>query len=300
MKLLTKEIQVSIVAIVGIVVLFFGLQFLKGLSIFSTNDTYYASFDDVTGLSVSSPIVADGYQVGVVSDIKFDYSRQGATIVEMNIDKDLRIPKGTTAELASDVLGNVKILLLQANNPKERVAVGDTIKGGLQEGTLAKLTAMLPTLEMMVPKIDSILTNINLLLSDPAISHSLHNIDGITSNLKSTSRDLNVLMASLNKRVPGILDKTDATMANAQQFTDKLNDIDVVTTMAKVDATLANVEQMTKSLNSTEGSLGLLMHDPSLYLNLNNTMQNADSLLIDLRQHPKRYVHFSLFGRKDK
>lgn len=300
MKLLTKEIQVSIVAIVGIVVLFFGLQFLKGLSIFSTNDTYYASFDDVTGLSVSSPIVADGYQVGVVSDIKFDYSRQGATIVEMNIDKDLRIPKGTTAELASDVLGNVKILLLQANNPKERVAVGDTIKGGLQEGTLAKLTAMLPTLEMMVPKIDSILTNINLLLSDPAISHSLHNIDGITSNLKSTSRDLNVLMASLNKRVPGILDKTDATMANAQQFTDKLNDIDVVATMAKVDATLANVEQMTKSLNSTEGSLGLLMHDPSLYLNLNNTMQNADSLLIDLRQHPKRYVHFSLFGRKDK
>lgn len=300
MKLVTKEIQVALVAIVGIVILFFGLQFLKGLSIFSTNDTYYAAFDDVTGLSVSSPIVADGYQVGVVSGINFDYSRKGATIISMDIDKNLRIPKGTTCELASDVLGNVKIVLLQANNPVEKVSAGDTIQGGMQEGTLSKLTAMLPTVEKMVPKIDSILTSLNALLADPAIAKSLHNIEGITNNLNTTSRDLNVLMATLNNRTPGLLEKADATMANAQQITSKLNDIDVATTMAKVDATLANVEQMTKTLNSKEGTLGLLMSDPSLYLNMSSTMQSADSLLIDLRQHPKRYVHFSLFGKKDK
>lgn len=300
MKLVTKEIQVALVAIVGIVILFFGLQFLKGLSIFSTNDTYYAAFDDVTGLSASSPVMADGYQVGVVREINFDYSRKGATIIAMDIDKNMRIPKGTTCELASDVLGNVKIVLLQSNNPVERVAVGDTIQGGLQEGAIAKLSAMMPTIEKMVPKIDSILTSLNLLLADPSIANSLHNIEGITSNLNTTSRDLNVLMASLNKRTPAILDKADATLANAQQISGKLNDIDVAGTMAKVDATLANVEQMTKSLNSKEGTLGLLMHDPSLYLNMSNTMQSADSLLIDLRQHPKRYVHFSLFGRKDK
>lgn len=300
MKLVTKEIQVALVAIVGIIILFFGLQFLKGLSIFSTNDTYYAAFDDVTGLSVSSPVLADGYKVGVVRAINFDYSRKGATIISMEIDKNMRIPKGTTCELASDLLGNVQILLLQANNPLEKVAVGDTIKGGKQESTLAKLSTMMPTIEKMVPKIDSILTSLNLLLADPSIANSLHNIEGITNNLNTTSRDLNVLMASVNRRVPGILDKTDVTMANAQQISDKLNGIDVAGTMAKVDATLANVEQMTKALNSREGTLGLLMHDPTLYLNLNSTMQSADSLLIDLRQHPKRYVHFSLFGRKDK
>lgn len=300
MKLVTKEIQVALVAIVGIVILFFGLQFLKGLSIFSTNDTYYAAFDDVTGLSASSPVMADGYQVGVVREINFDYTRKGATIIAMDIDKNMRIPKGTTCELASDMLGNVKIVLLQANNPVERVAIGDTIQGGMQEGTLSKLTAMLPTIEKMVPKIDSILTSLNTLLADPAIANSLHNIEGITSNLNTTSRDLNVLMASINRRAPGIMDKADATLDNAQQLTGKLNDIDVATTMAKVDATLANVEEMTRSMNSKEGTLGLLMHDPSLYLNLSNTMQSADSLLIDLRQHPKRYVHFSLFGRKDK
>lgn len=300
MKLVTKEIQVALVAIVGIVILFFGLQFLKGLSIFSTNDTYYAAFEDVTGLSASSPVMADGYQVGVVREINFDYSRNKATVIAMDIDKNMRIPKGTTCELASDMLGNVKIVLLQANNPVERVAIGDTIKGVMQDGAISKLTAMLPTIEKMVPKIDSILTSLNALLADPAIANSLHNIEGITSNLNTTSRDLNVLMASVNKRAPGILDKADATMANAQQISSKLNDIDVAGTMAKVDATLANVEQMTKSLNSKDGTLGLLMHDPSLYLNLSNTMQSADSLLIDLRQHPKRYVHFSLFGRKDK
>lgn len=300
MKLVTKEIQVALVAIVGIVILFFGLQFLKGLSIFSTNDTYYATFEDVTGLSVSSPVVADGYQVGVVTGINFDYSSNGPTIISMDIDKNMRIPKGSTCELASDVLGNVKIVLLQANNPVERVAIGDTIKGGMQEGTLAKLSAMLPTVERMVPKIDSILTSLNALLADPAIVNSLHNIEGITTNLNTTSRDLNALMASLNKQAPGMLEKVDATMANAQHITSKLKDIDVDATMAKVDATLTNVEQMTKSLNSKDGTLGLLMHDPSLYLNLNSTMQNADSLLLDLRQRPKRYVHFSLFGKKDK
>lgn len=300
MKLVTKEIQIALVAIVGVVILFFGLQFLKGLSIFSTNNTYYATFDDVTGLTVSSPVVADGYQVGVVTDIKFDYNGNTPTVISLDIDKNMRIPKGTTCELASDVLGNVKIVLLQANNPVEKVAVGDTIKGGMQEGTLSKLSAMLPTIENMVPKIDSILTSLNVLLADPSIANSLHNIEGITTNLNTTSRDLNVLMASLNKRVPGILDKTDATMANAQQFTGKLNELDVAATMAKVDATLSNVEQMTKALNSKEGTLGLLMHDPSLYINLSSTMQSADSLLIDLRQHPKRYVHFSLFGRKSK
>lgn len=300
MKLVSKEIQVALVAIVGVVILFFGLQFLKGLSIFSTNDVYYATFDDVTGLSKSSPVVADGYQVGVVTDIQFDYNRQSPTIITMEIEKNMRIPKGTTAELASDVLGNVKIELLQANNPVEKVAIGDTIKGGMQQGTLSKLSAMLPTIEKMVPKIDSILTSLNTLLADPSIANSLHNIEGVTTNLNTTSRDLNVLMASLNKRVPGILDKTDATMANAQQFTGKLNDLDVAATMAKVDATLNNLELTTRSLNSKEGTLGLLMHDPSLYLNLNSTMQSADSLLIDLRQNPKRYVHFSLFGRKSK
>lgn len=300
MKLVTKEIQVALVAIVGIVILFFGLQFLKGLSIFSTNDTYYATFEDVTGLSVSSPVVADGYQVGVVTGINFDYSSNGPTIISMDIDKNMRIPKGSTCELASDVLGNVKIVLLQANNPVERVAIGDTIKGGMQEGTLAKLSAMLPTVERMVPKIDSILTSLNALLADPAIVNSLHNIEGITTNLNTTSRDLNALMVSLNKQAPGMLEKVDATMANAQHITSKLKDIDVDATMAKVDATLTNVEQMTKSLNSKDGTLGLLMHDPSLYLNLNSTMQNADSLLLDLRQRPKRYVHFSLFGKKDK
>lgn len=300
MKLVTKEIQVALVAIVGIVILFFGLQFLKGLSIFSTNDTYYAAFEDVTGLSASSPVMADGYQVGVVREINFDYSRNKATVIAMDIDKNMRIPKGTTCELASDMLGNVKIVLLQANNPVERVAIGDTIQGVMQDGAITKFTALLPTIEKMVPKIDSILTSLNTLLADPAIANSLHNIEGITSNLNTTSRDLNVLMASVNKRAPGILDKADATMTNAQQVSSKLNDIDVASTMAKVDATLANVEQLTKTLNSKDGTLGLLMHDPSLYLNLNNTMQSADSLLIDLRQHPKRYVHFSLFGRKDK
>ena len=159
---------------------------------------------------------------------------------------------------------------------------------------------MLPEIERMLPKLDSILASVNALLADPALSHSLHNVEDITTGLTTTANELNRLTASLNKQVPGMLQKADGMLENTQQLTDNLNQLDLAKTMAGVNATLSNVEQMTAALNSREGTLGLLMRDPQLYLNLNATMSHADSLMMDLKQHPKRYVHFSLFGKKDK
>ena len=159
---------------------------------------------------------------------------------------------------------------------------------------------MVPQIEQMLPKLDSILASINLLLADPAIASSLHNIDHLTADLAKTSRDLNVLTTSLNSHMPKMLENADGLLANTNQLTQSLNDLDIAKTMASVNTTLKNVEQMTEQLNSKEGTLGLLMRDPSLYSNLNATMMHADSLMIDLKAHPKRYVHFSVFGKKDK
>jgi phospholipid/cholesterol/gamma-HCH transport system substrate-binding protein len=276
------------------------MQFLKGLTIFSTDDSYYARFNDVSGLSASSPVYANGYRVGVVQRIEYDYSRPDNIVAVIGLDNQLSLPKGTRAEISSDLLGNVKLELKFGPNPIDLMAKGDTIEGGTASGLMGRAAQMIPQIEVMLPKLDSILASLNALMQDPAIKNSLHNVDDITANLSTTSKELNALSAQLNHQMPSMLAKTNGILTNVEGTTQKLNDIDLVATMQKVDRAMANVEQTTAKLNSNEGTLGLLMRDPELYNNMNATMQSADSLLMDMKQHPKRYVHFSVFGRKDK
>ena len=300
MKKFSKEIQIALVAVVGIIVLYFGLQFLKGMTLFSTDNRYFVKFQDVSGLSVASPIFANGYRVGVVETIEFNYENTGEIVASIGVDKNMQVPKGSRAEIATDLMGNVKVQLVLGNVADGVVAPGDTITGGQQVGAMGKAADMIPTIQQMLPKLDSILASVNTLLADPAIASSLHNVDQITANLSRTSQDLSQLTAQLNHQMPQMLKNADGVLANTNQITKNLSDLDIATTMTSVNTTLKNVEQMTATLNSKDGTLGLLMRDPGLYNNLNATMIHADSLMIDLKQHPKRYVHFSIFGKKDK
>ena len=300
MKFFSKEVKIALTAIVGIVVLFYGLQFLKGLNVFSTDITYYVAFDDVSGLSPSSPVYANGYRVGVVKSLNYDYNPQGKIVAELDLNKNMRVPRGSHAELASDLLGNIKINLVLSEDPINMIGHGDTIPGEMEMGMMTKVSKMLPAIEHMMPKLDSIITSLNTLLADPALRNTLHNVEGMTGNLNATSAELKSLSASLNREVPDMMNKANGVLDNTQQLTGNLAAIDVEGMAAKVNQTLANVEQMTQKLNSNEGTLGLLMRDATLYNNLSSTAASADSLLIDFKAHPKRYVHFSVFGKKDK
>lgn len=297
---MTKEIKIAFVAIVGIMVMYFGIQFLKGINLFSHNCPYYVMFDDIQGLGVSTPIYADGYKVGTVEDIDFDYENKGPIKVTIDVDKSLRIPVGSEAEIVKDLMGNVQVDLLLANNPRARLESGDTIPGKLTVGVMSKVSQMMPDIEKMLVKMDSILTNVNALLADPALATSLHNVKTITTDLAVSSKELSLLMADLNKQVPGMMGKANKTLANTERFTSNLADLNVQATLDKVNATLEGAHQFTEKLNNGKGSLGRLMNDTRLYDNLNATIVSADSLIVDLKAHPKRYVHFSLFGKKDK
>ena len=300
MSKFAKEIQIGVVAIVGIVVLYLGLQFLKGLTMFSSDSKYYVRFDNISGLTASSPIYANGFKVGVVESIAYDFDSQNNIVAVVGLNKEMRLPKESRAEIVSDLLGNIKLELVLGPNPTDLVAPGDTILGGVHAGVMSMASGVVPQIQAMLPKLDSILTSVNMLLADPALKNSLHHIDDITGNLTKTTNELNMLTSSLNQQMPSMLKNADGMLANANEFTHQLNELDLATTMAKVNNTLQNVEQMTAKLNSNEGTLGLLMRDPELYNNLNSTMIHADSLMIDLKQNPKRYVHFSVFGRKNK
>ena len=300
MKAFTKEVKIALVALVGAVLLFFGMNFLKGLNIFASTSDYFIEFKDISGLSSSSPIYADGYQIGTVKDVIYDYSGEHPTRVVVAIDKDMRIPVGSTAEIVSDVMGNIKVNILLANNPRERVMPGGTIAGDVNGGAFGKAAAMVPTIDQTLTKLDSILTSVNTLLADPALAQSLHNVQTITDNLTTSSAELNTLMKQINRNVPTMMAKANSVLDNTDKLTGNLAALDLQSTKQQVDQTIANVQQLTAKLNSKDNTLGLLMNDASLYNNLNTTMRSADTLLVNLREHPKRYVHFSIFGKKDK
>ena len=296
-----KEVRIALAAIVGIVVLFAGMNFLKGIIVFSNDNSYKVVMKDINGLSASSPVYADGYQVGVVRDIIYDYEGvNGGIIVMIDVNNEMRIPAGSTAEVSSDLMGNLKLNLLLSNNMRERVEPGGVIIGSLGKGMMDEVAQMMPQIKALLPKLDSILTNVNTLMSDPALKSIINNVEGATANLNESSAQLNKLMTQFDQSMPGLLQKADKTLENTEVLTSGLAKVDIAATMANIDETLKNCRELTDKLNSNEGSLGKFINDPSLYDNLNATMRDADSLMIDLKSHPKRYVHFSIFGKKDK
>lgn len=324
-KVLTPQVKIALVAILGVVILFFGMQFLKGLSIFSDSTSYQLKFNNVSGLSTSTPIFANGFKVGSVKHINYDYATPGEPImVEAGIDESMRIPEGTTANIVSDLMGNVKVELTLGQS-SQMLAENGVINGQINHGALGEVKSMVPSIQRMLPKLDSILSSVNTLLADPALSGSLHNVNQITSNLTTSTKELNQLLAQVNGNVPSLTSNLNKILVNAKgmmtnanggiteargairnangmiiSLNEKMNGIDIQATMSRVNTTLDNINTLTAQLNSKESSLGLLMNDPSLYNNLNNTVRSADSLLTNLKAHPKRYVHFSIFGRKDK
>jgi len=295
-----KEVKIALVAIAALVILFFGMNFLKGTKLFSDNYQYTITFHDVTGVEKNCPVYADGVVVGAITDIVYDYSHRKPTQLTAMLNKMMRVPKGTTAEVKSDLMGNTQVNLLLAHDTEEVINPGETIVGNNDIGAMEKVKAMLPTVESMVPKLDSILTSLNAILADPAIRDILHNTKSVTANLETSSRQLNTLMAELNSKVPAMMDRTDRVMANTEVLTSKLAAVDVDAIVQQVNRTLTDVQSTMAKINSNDGTLGKLINDTQLYDNLNTTVRSADQLVVDLKENPKRYVHFSIFGRKSK
>ena len=294
----TKEAKIGLVSIVSLALLYLGINYLKGVNLFKPVNHYYVAFSNVKGVTVSSPVFVEGFKVGLVREISYDYDTTGKISVLVSLEDKMRINKGSYITVVNSFLGGAELHIHLNTFVDDYFHSGDTIEGRMETDMMTSVQEnLLPGIEQMMPKLDSILGGLQTLVNHPALTQSLAHVEQTTASLEHSSRRLDQLLA---KDVPVIVENLKGITTNFESVSGQLKELDLAGTMRTVNATLANLKLTTDKLNSADNSLGLLLNDSQLYDNLNGTMENASLLLLDLREHPKRYVHFSLFGSKQK
>ena len=292
-KFFTREVKIGLVFVVAAAILFFGFNYLKGINIFTPSNHYYATYKDVGGLVVSNPVNIKGYKVGQVRSIKYDFSKTEPFVVEIAVNKDIKLPKGTILALTDEGLLGGKMIDVQLSNSNNMHKSGDFLATKVTDGLLAKISEFVPKLEQTFDNLDSIMLSVKTLVNSPSLHNGIDKFDAIMTDLHTTMAQLKLATANLPK--------TMATLDNVSVNLDKkINDLDIAKLMAQIDKTLANIDNFSEKLNNKNSTLGLLINDRNVYDNLNTTVKSANALLVDIKQNPKRYVHFSVFGKKDK
>ncbi len=296
----SREIKVGTLAIVAILVLYFGFNFLKGVNIFAPIHTYVGTYENINGLTPQSPVYIRGCKVGQVDQITYDFTKKKAFTVVLSIDKNIILPQGTDLALVADgLLGGTALQInVPTGDDTPYYLSGDTLPTLVVPGLFDVLEdGLLASLQGTISHIDSLVLGVQAQLEGNHLKASLERVETLTADLSVTSAKLKQMMTT---KVPTIVADAETAVADLKTLSANLSEVDVKATIHALDTTIANVNAFTAKLNAKDGTIGLLMNDKKLYLDLTSTVNSADSLLTDLKKNPKRYVHFSLFGQKDK
>lgn len=296
-RIFRKEVIIGLIVIAAMAVLFFGIDFLKGVNVFKAANYYTATYTNVEGLAISAPVTVNGFKVGLVREISYQYDNPGHVKVEISLDKNLKVPQGTEAVIKSDLLGTATIELKMGEGSVFH-NVGDELIGTVATGMMDNVSkTLLPSVESILPKIDTMMTNINAILGDPALAASVKRLDAITANLERSTNRLSSAMANL----PPITSDVKTITGNVASLSDdlasvssKLGSVPVDSLANDIAAVTANLRELTEQLNNPQSSIGKLTNDPALYDNLNSTISSLDSLFIDIKKNPKRYISIKL------
>ena len=301
-KIFTKEVIIGLSVAGAICILIFGIEFLKGINMFKPSNFYVANYENVSGLEVAAPVLIDGYKVGQVREINFNYEHPGKIEVLMALNKQLHLPKDSKAIIGSTLLSG-SYVEIKLGESKEMLPVGGEISSDMSADLMAKVTdEILPAVGNIVPKVDSLLISVNKLASDPALAASLKNVETITANVIVASKSLNALMQNMQKQVPGVLnganvavDNVEVLTANLKQLSAELSNLPLSQAMDNVNSLTANLDKFSSTLNNPNSSLGQLTNDAQLYNRLNTVVADIDSLVLDIQKNPKRYISIKLF-----
>jgi len=316
-----REIKIGLVVILAIGALVVGLNYLKGINIFGSPTIYYGVYDKINGLEESNPIMINGYKIGQVKDITIMNDGTGRLLVTMMIDKELDIPKDTKALLKSgDILGSMQVHYILGDSNAMAMS-GDTlvpdVEGDLVEEVNAQLKPIKVKAESLISSVDSVIRVMEVILNAESQQNLIESFKGINNAIASLERTafrVDTLVAEQRYKVSSILSniddisgtlsenssELDRIIKNFTQISDTLAKANIAETVVKANATLAEVQKIAAKIENGEGSLGMLINNPDLYKKLESASKNLDLLVEDIRINPNRYIHFSVFGRKNK
>ena len=311
---ITNETKIGILTVVGLAILILGFSYLKGNDVFSSSNKFYAIYRNVEGLTLSKPILVNGFQIGHVSNMTLQ-TESGFTIVEFKVDPKYPIPANTLARLEStDLLGS-KAIIFELGNSRELAENKDTLRADIQGSLAQSLQPVQRKAEILMDKVDSSLAAINKILNPEfqrnvdrsflSIANSLQTLEGTTKKIDrlvgAQSGHINAIMTNAEALTAGLRVSTgrlNATTANFEKLSNDLANSNIKQTLENANKTMADLQTTVAKINNGKGSLGLLLNDDAMYKNLNEASGNLNNLFIDLKAHPKRYVSFSVFGRK--
>lgn len=312
---INNETRVGVLAAFAIALLIIGYNFLKGNSIFSSETILYAKYSRVDGLGTSKPVLVNGFQIGRVDQLEL--MADGSILATLKIKDEYKIPVNTIARLEStDLLGG-KAIVMVLGNSTEYAADGFTLNTNVERGIMESVQPVQKKAEQIIAKMDSVLTSVNTILNpnfQQNVEKSFTSISATLASLESTSKKVDLLVGSESSKLSNILSnvesisvnfknngaKIDAVLNNLTTTTDKMAALNFKQTVDNANKAMSDLQLMIADIKAGKGSIGKLINDEQMYQNLNNASKNLDALMIDLKANPKRYVHFSVFGKNNK
>lgn len=299
---ISKEFKAGIATLLILVLFYWGFSYLKGKNLFESGvNTYQATFKNANGLKTASPVYINGLTVGTVLDTHFstDPNHKGEIVVEFSVGNDIQFSKNSTIKIQSALMGGSSLDIVPTYDG-EMVEPGDVLIGKVEPGVVSSITGRLDPLqikiESVITHLDSVLVKTNNMLSDTNSS----NVKESLSSLNKTLANLEKITTKVNKQVDGTLSNVKESTENLKVFSDSLSKVEIVAISNKLNNTLTDLNGITSDIQHGKGTIGMLAKDEKLYNNLEAATKELEELLRDVKEHPKRFVHFSLFGKKDK
>lgn len=313
MRKISHEVKVGATALIVIFIFIWLYNFLKGKDFFSHSATYYSVYSNIGGLAESSPVEINGYKVGIVQKINFVDAESGKLIIEFSVRKDFKIPKNTVAEIVPlSLLGGMKVQFLYGNGPGTYVN-GDTIPGKLAESISERVEKeLLPVKDKitnLIFAIDNIINAVNAIID----ANFKKDLGETMSNLNSTTTSMNRIMVSKENEVKATIDninkfskmlsdnsaKMNTTVSNLKTISDTIVAADIYNSLGNLKKSLERTATMVENMNNGKGSAGKFLKNDTLYINMTKSLESLNILLLDVKANPKKYVHFSVFGKKN-
>ena len=310
MSKFSKEIKTGFTAVIAVVVLYFGMQYLKGINVFDDSRTFYVEYDDIGGLQKGSSVLLNGYNVGMVGDIDLMIKEKTTLLVIIKINKEFNIPINTVCKIVNQDLMGTKGIALILGNALESAKSGDTIhsaiENSLQEEVNAQILPLKNKAEELIGSVDSVMMIVTAVLNKDtreSLRNSLQSLDKTFSLMSETMLKMDSLVDNNDERISRIIANFESISYNLKGSNSEVKNIltnfsAISDTLAKANiaTTLKNMETITTKINNGEGSIGLLMKDDQIYKNLEKTTKELADLIEDIKKHPSRYVNFSIIG----